>query len=189
MIQRLLLSGIVAMALVSQAIASDPTNALQFKMKTLQGEEVDLAKYEGKVVLMVNVASACGLTKQYKELQAMFEKYQDKGLVIIGFPCNQFGGQEPGSAEEIKKFCESKYNVTFDLMSKIEVNGDKACDLYKYLTSLDIQPKGKGKISWNFEKFLIDRKGNVVGRFDPRTEPNDEKLVSAIESALEAEVK
>ncbi len=109
--------------------------------------------------------------------------------MIIGFPCNQFGGQEPGSAEEIKKFCESKYNVTFDLMSKIEVNGDKACDLYKYLTSLDIQPKGRGRLAGTSKKFLIDRKGNVVGRFDPRTEPNDEKLVSAIESALEAEVK
>lgn len=196
MFPRMLLSGIVAMAIMTQAIASDnnpsdsdPVNALQFKVKDLAGEEVDLKKYEGKVILVVNVASKCGLTKQYAALQAMFEKYQDKGFVVVGFPCNQFLGQEPGSAEEIKKFCDSKYHVTFDLMSKIEVNGEKANDFYKYLTNLETEPIGKGEISWNFEKFLIDRTGKVVARYSPRMVPDDEKIVAAIETALEAEVE
>ena len=160
MFPRMLLSGIVAMAIMTQAIASDndpsdsdPVNALQFKVKDLAGEEVDLKKYEGKVILVVNVASKCGLTKQYAALQAMFEKYQDKGFVVVGFPCNQFLGQEPGSAEEIKKFCDSKYHVTFDLMSKIEVNGEKANDFYKYLTNLEPSQLARGRLAGTLRSF------------------------------------
>lgn len=189
MVQRLLLSGIVAMALVSQVFASDPTNALQFKMKTLDGEEIELSKYAGKVVLFVNVASKCGLTPQYADLQSLYEKYQDKGLVIVGIPCNQFGGQEPGSVADIKQTCEGKYHITFDMLSKVEVNGKGACDLYKYLTGLEAQPVGKGDISWNFEKFVVDRQGQVIGRFSPRTKPADEKMIEVIEKALAEEVK
>ncbi len=162
--------------------------ALDFKMSSLKGEEVDLSSYHGKVILVVNVASKCGLTPQYQGLQSLYEKYSDKGFVVLGFPCNQFGGQEPGSSEEIAKFCQSKYDVTFDMFEKIRVNEDstgKPCDLYAYLTSVDTEPVGKGKISWNFEKFLIDREGNVIARFSPRTAPDAEELVTAIEKALQ----
>ena len=114
----------------------------------------------------------------------MYSKYKDKGFVILGFPCNQFLEQEPGTDPEIKKFCSTEYNVTFPLFSKIEVNGDGAAPIYKYLTSKDVQPKGKGPVSWNFEKFLIDREGNLVNRFEPRTTPDAQELVKAIESEL-----
>ncbi len=159
--------------------------ALDFKMKMLDGKEVDLGKYEGKVVLVVNVASKCGLTPQYEQLQALNEKYVDKGLAIIGFPCNQFGAQEPGTADEIRQFCQANYGVTFDMFAKIDVNGESACPLYKYLTSLDTKPKGEGKISWNFEKFIIGRNGEVVARYEPKTKPDDPTMVKLIEMQLE----
>jgi glutathione peroxidase len=158
--------------------------ALDFKMNSLGGQETDLGKYLGKVVLVVNVASKCGLTPQYEQLQDLHEKYSGKGLAVLGFPCNQFGKQEPGTAEEIQEFCSVNYGVTFDMFAKIDVNGDTACDLYKHLTALDTNPKGPGKISWNFEKFLISRKGNVVARFAPRTAPDDPELVKMIEAEL-----
>lgn len=159
---------------------------LGFEMKTLAGETVSLSKYEGKVVLVVNVASECGLTPQYEQLQALHQKYGEQGLAVVGFPCNQFGGQEPGSAEDIQEFCSANYGVEFDLMSKVKVNGDGACDLYKYLTSLPTEPQGAGDISWNFEKFLIDRSGKVIHRFSPRTSPDDAEITKAIEAALAA---
>jgi glutathione peroxidase len=157
---------------------------LSFKMKSLDGDEVELAKYEGQVVLIVNVASKCGYTGQYEQLQQLHEKYSQQGLAILGFPCNQFLGQEPGSAEEIQAFCRKNYGVTFDLFDKVEVNGENACDLYKLLTSLDTQPKGAGKIGWNFEKFLIDRNGMVVARFGSSTKPDDPAVVAIIEREL-----
>ena len=167
--------------------ANDDAKALQFKMKTLDGKEVSLEKkYLGKVVMFVNVASKCGLTPQYEQLQQLHEKYADKGLAIVGVPCNQFGGQEPGSAKEIQSFCQENYGVKFDMLAKVDVNGDSACDLYKHLTAVDTKPAGKGKISWNFEKFVLDRKGNVVARIKPFTKPNDESIVKIIESALKA---
>ena len=184
MVSRLLLSGVVALAVASSSFAIDPSKALTFKSKSLSGEPVDMAKYAGKVVLIVNVASKCGLTGQYTGLQEIFDKYKDKGLVVLGFPCNQFGKQEPGSAKEISEFCTTKYKVTFDMFEKIDVNGESASDLYKYLTSLDAKPVGKGDISWNFEKFLLDRQGNVIARFNPRTSPTDKELIAAIEKAL-----
>lgn len=167
------------------AAALSSESALNYKMKSIDGAEVDLNDYKGKVVLVVNVASRCGLTGQYKQLQALHEKYADQGLVILGFPCNQFLGQEPGSEEEIKTFCETKYGVTFPMFAKVEVNGKGACDLYKHLTSLELAPVGKGDISWNFEKFLIDREGNPVARFSPRTKPDDAQIVAGIEKALQ----
>jgi len=163
---------------------ADHECALTYKMDSIDGETVDLHDYEGKVVLIVNVASKCGLTPQYAGLQDLYQKYQDKGLVVIGFPCNQFGRQEPGTNAEVKQFCSTKYDVTFPMMSKIEVNGDNAAPLYKYLTSKEVGPADAGPISWNFEKFLIGRDGELVHRFSPRTKPTDPKLVQEIESAL-----
>jgi glutathione peroxidase len=158
--------------------------ALNFTMKSLDGKDIDLSKYQGKVVMIVNVASKCGLTPQYEQLQALHEKYAKQGLAILGFPCNQFRSQEPGTAEEIKEFCRVKYGVAFDMFAKIEVNGDSACGLYKYLTALDTKPVGAGKISWNFEKFILNRKGEVVARFAPRTKPDDPSVIKVIEKEL-----
>ncbi|MGC6443932.1 MAG: glutathione peroxidase [Rubripirellula sp.] len=166
------------------ASADDHECALNFKAKTIDGKTVDLEDYEGKVVLIVNTASRCGLTPQYAGLQQMYEKYQGKGFVVLGFPCNQFGRQEPGTEAEIKQFCSANYNVSFPMFSKIDVNGGEAAPIYKYLTSQDTKPAGKGDISWNFEKFLIDRDGQLVGRYAPRTKPDDADLVKAVEAEL-----
>jgi glutathione peroxidase len=164
--------------------AADDGYVLDHKMKTLSGKEVDLNDYKGKVVMVVNVASKCGLTPQYKELEALNEKYGKEGLAVVGVPCNQFGGQEPGTAAEISEFCTTKYGVKFDMLEKVEVNGDGACALYKELTALDAKPVGSGKISWNFEKFLIGKDGKVVARFSPRTKPDAEEVVKTIEAEL-----
>jgi glutathione peroxidase len=158
--------------------------ALRFKMKSLDGKEVDLRKYAGKVVMIVNVASKCGYTPQYEQMQELHQKYAKKGLAVLGFPCNQFGGQEPGSADAIQKFCRVNYGVTFDMFGKIEVNGKNACDLYRLLTSLDTKPRGAGAIKWNFEKFVIDRDGFVVARFGSGTKPDAAEVVSVVESQL-----
>lgn len=160
--------------------------ALAFKMDSLDGKPVELKKYAGKVVMVVNVASECGLTPQYTDLQEIYAKYKDKGLVVAGFPCNQFGGQEPGTSKDISEFCTKNYGVTFDMFSKVDVNGEKACDLYKYLTTQETKPQGPGKISWNFEKFLIGRDGKVIARFNPRTKPDAPEVIEAIEKALAA---
>ena len=171
--------------LSTMTVADDPENALQFQVKDIDGKPVKLADYEGKVVLIVNTASRCGLTPQYTGLEQLYQQYKDKGFVVLGFPCNQFGLQEPGSNDDIKQFCSTEYNVSFPMFSKIEVNGDGADPLYKHLTAKDVKPVGSGKISWNFEKFLIDREGKVVHRFQPRTVPGDGELVKAIESELD----
>lgn len=175
------LGGVLAVLVSQSAGASD----LDFKVKNLAGKEVDLAKqYQGKVVLIVNVASKCGLTPQYKDLQALYEKHKGRGLCILGFPCNQFLQQEPGSAAEIRQFCTDKYGVTFDLFEKVEVNGAGACELYKYLTALPTKPKGAGDVTWNFEKFLVGRDGKVVARFEPRLSPSDATVLEHIEREL-----
>ncbi len=158
--------------------------ALDFTVKTLDGKEANLAKYRGKVAMVVNVASKCGLTPQYEQLQALHEKYGPKGLAILGFPCNQFGAQEPGTADEIREFCSTRYHVSFQMFSKVDVNGADASPLYKYLTALDTKPKGPGKIDWNFEKFILNRRGEVVARFAPRTRPDDPQIVKVIEAEL-----
>jgi glutathione peroxidase len=158
--------------------------ALNFKMDSLDGKEVDLSRYQGKVVLVVNVASKCGFTPQYEQLQALHLRYGPKGLAVLGFPCNQFKAQEPGTAQEIQEFCRINYGVTFPLFAKIEVNGDGACPLYKHLTSLDTKPKGPGKIDWNFEKFIIGRNGKAVARFAPKTKPDAPEVIKVIEAEL-----
>ena len=163
-----------------------PVSPLDFKLKTIDGKSLDLSQYRGKVVLLVNVASKCGLTPQYEGLQAMYEKYKDKGLVVVGIPANNFNQQEPGTEAQIKEFCESKYKVTFPMTSKISVAGDDQHALYKFLTAEATNPDFAGDIEWNFAKFLVDRNGNVMARFSSRTKPSDEKVAAAVEKALAA---
>jgi len=159
--------------------------ALNFKMKGIDGKDVDLAQYQGKVVLIVNVASKCGYTKQYKGLQAVYENYKDKGFVIVGVPANDFGMQEPGTDAEIVKFCSSKYGVTFPLLAKVStIVGDDKVPLYKYLTSKETDAKFAGEIKWNFTKFLIGRNGEIVSRFDSKVTPESEEVTKAIEDEL-----
>lgn len=172
------------LAVAADAAEKKVSPVLDFEMESLTGKKVDLSKYQGQAVLFVNVASRCGYTPQYEGLQALYEKYKDQGLVVVGVPCNQFGGQEPGTAEEIADFCESKFGVTFPMLAKVDVNGEDACPLYKKLTSLKTEPKEAGPVSWNFEKFLVNRDGEVVGRFGSGVKPMSKKLVAAIESAL-----
>lgn len=158
--------------------------ALNFKMKRLDGKPASLADYQGKVILMVNVASQCGLTPQYEALEGLHEKFSDKGLAILGFPANEFGKQEPGTDDEISTFCKQNYGVKFDMFSKVVVKGEGQCPLYKFLTSKETNPKFAGDIKWNFEKFLIGRNGEVVARFEPKVKPDSEEVVGAIEAEL-----
>jgi glutathione peroxidase len=153
-----------------------------FKVKDINKNEVDLSIYEGKVVLIVNVASKCGYTKQYSGLENIYNKYKDQGLVILGFPCNDFGGQEPGTNEEIKEFCSTKFSVTFPMMDKVTVLGENKTPLFAFLT--DNSVTGTKDIKWNFEKFLINKKGEIVERFVSKDEPEGEKITQAIEALL-----
>ena len=155
-----------------------------FTLKNIDGADCSLSNYEGKVVLIVNVASKCGLTPQYDGLQRLYEEYSGRGLEILGVPCNQFAGQEPGTSEEIKDFCSTNFNVSFPLFSKVEVNGDGADPLYGWMTTLDVGPEEAGDVKWNFGKFLANKEGEIVGRFEPTTEPQAADLIAAIEGAL-----
>jgi glutathione peroxidase len=159
-------------------------NLHDFTLRTIDGDEKQLSDYEGKAVLLVNVASKCGLTPQYDGLQRLHEEYSGRGLAVLGIPCNQFAGQEPGSEAEIKEFCSTQYKVEFPLFSKIEVNGDGADPLYAWLTSQDVAPEGAGDVKWNFGKFLVGKDGELAGRFEPSTEPQSEDLLSAIDALL-----
>ncbi|BCU76487.1 glutathione peroxidase [Luteolibacter sp. LG18] len=178
MLHRIVIPSIVFAA---SAFAADLT-AIPFK--DIQGKETSLKDYNGKVVLVVNVASKCGNTPQYKPLEAMYEKYKEKGLVILGFPCNDFNGQEPGTATEIQEFCKSTYAVTFPLMEKIHVKGPEQHPLYAALTG----PQGAfpGDVKWNFGKFLIGKDGKPIARFEPKTKPDLSDVSEAVEKALEA---
>jgi glutathione peroxidase len=153
-------------------------------LKTLSGKDTKLADLKGKALLVVNVASKCGLTPQYTALEALQKKYADKGFTVVGFPCNQFGGQEPGTAEEIQTFCSMKYGVTFPIMDKVEVNGPGASPVYKTLTQIPDAKGEKGDIQWNFEKFVVSADGTQVTRFRPKTTPDDPAVIAAIENAL-----
>ena len=155
------------------------------KVSTIDGEAITMGKYKGKVLLIVNTASKCGFTRQYDGLQKLYAEYKDKGLVILGFPSNDFMRQEPGSDSEISNFCRVNYGVEFPMFAKIKVKGDDQHILYKWLTSEKTNPDHAGKISWNFNKFLISREGKVLNRFGSRTEPQDPELVKALEAALE----
>jgi glutathione peroxidase len=155
-----------------------------FAMRTIDGGEQRLSDYRGKAVLVVNVASKCGLTPHYGGLQRIYQEYRDDGLVVLGFPCNQFGGQEPGSDAEVKQFCTTRYAVDFPMFSKIEVNGAGRAPLYAWLTSEPTQPDGPGDIAWNFAKLLVGKDGRLRARFGPQTEPDGNEIRNAIAEAL-----
>lgn len=152
-----------------------------FKVKDIDGKDFDLSSLKGKKVLVVNVASKCGLTPQYDKLQDLYEKYKDKNFVVIGFPANNFNGQEPGTNEEIKTFCTLKYNVSFPMMSKIDVVGDKKAPLYKWLTEKSQNGKMDAEVQWNFQKFMIDENGQLVDFAAPREDPFCDKIINWIE--------
>src|SRR6202142_4520969 len=154
-----------------------------FTLNSIDGKPAPRADYKGKVVLVVNVASQCGYTPQYTALESIYEKYKDQGFVILGFPANNFGAQEPGTNEEIKTFCSRKYNVTFPMYGKVSVKGDDQTPLYQYLTK-QTGPSIAGDIKWNFTKFLVDRNGNVVERFESAVTPDSKEVVSAVEKQL-----
>ncbi len=158
-----------------------------FVVKDIDGNDVKLEQFKGKVMLIVNVASKCGFTPQYEGLQKIYMQYKDKGLVVLGFPANNFMNQEPGTNEQIKQFCSLNYNVTFPMFSKISVKGKDIAPLYQYLTSKETNPQFAGEISWNFNKFLVDRSGKIIARFGSRTKPESEELIQAIEKALAIE--
>jgi glutathione peroxidase len=168
------------------ANAFSASSVHDFTLAALDGKETPLANFKGKVMLLVNVASQCGFTPQYEGLQALYTKYKDQGLIIAGFPANNFGGQEPGTNEEIGAFCRSKFGVTFPLFSKISVKGRAQAPLYKFLTDSLAHPKTGGEIQWNFTKFLVDRNGKVIARFEPDVEPLSKELESAVAAALKA---
>jgi glutathione peroxidase len=176
-----LFAGILAAMTTTFAAA----NLQEIPLQDIDGKATSLKAYNGKVVLLVNVASRCGYTKQYKGLEALYQKYKDRGLVVVGVPSNDFGAQEPGSAEEIKQFCSTTYNVTFPLMSKVHVKGSEQHPLYAALTSKDAP--FPGDVAWNFGKFLIGRDGKVVARFDSAVTPESQELTSAVEKALAAQ--
>lgn len=161
-------------------------NLHEFSVTTIDGQTLNLGDYAGQAVLLVNVASECGLTPQYAGLEELQKNYSDAGLVVLGLPCNQFGSQEPGIEAQIKAFCETNYQITFPMTAKLEVNGDGADPLYKWLTGSE--SPFPGDITWNFEKFIIDRDGLISARFDPKTDPADPALKEAIAAALATEL-
>lgn len=160
-----------------------PNSIYEFKAENIDGQEVSLEEYKGKTLLIVNVASKCGYTPQYEGLQALYESYKDEDFVILGFPANNFKGQEPGTDEEIKQFCTLEYGVEFPMFSKVSVKGDDQAELFTYLTSLE-NPDFKGDIKWNFEKFLVSKEGKLLRRFRSNVKPQSKELVSAIKSDL-----
>ncbi len=176
-----MLSLLVALSFLGLAVTARAESPLSGTMKSLDGQDVDLASYQGKVVMVVNVASRCGATPQYAGLQSLYEKYRDQGFVILGFPANDFGAQEPGSDAQIKEFCSSKYDVNFPMFSKITVKGAGKPKLYQVLTE---SADPAGEIGWNFEKFLIGKDGQIVARFKTRVTPDDPTVVATIEAEL-----
>jgi len=155
-----------------------------YTLNSIEGQPAPFTAYKGKVLMVVNVASRCGYTPQYSALESVYEKYKDRGFVIVGVPANNFGAQEPGTDAEIKTFCTRKYNVQFPMMSKVSVKGSDTNPLYQYLTDSTLHPQTGGEIKWNFTKFLVDRKGNIAARFEPEVTPDSPQVVSAIEKAL-----
>ena len=189
---RIIATRTIGLGLVAALLAAGParpeavsSQVLDFRMRSLQGPERDLAEYRGDVVLIVNVASRCGLTPQYRGLQQLFDRYRERGFVVLGFPANDFRGQEPGTDTEIREFCKANYGVSFPMFSKIRVTGDELHPLYARLTAQP-EPIG-GAVEWNFQKYLVDRSGRVVARFAPRVEPLDAALVAQLETLLSAQ--
>lgn len=172
---------LIALAWTKEASVEQQPKLYSFTMKTIDGKDKSLSDYKGKVLLIVNVASKCGYTPQYKDLEALYEKYKDRGFMILGFPANNFLWQEPGTNEEIKKFCTTNYGVTFDMFSKISVKGKDQDPLYKYLTE---ESPVTGNVKWNFQKYLVDRNGNVVAKYQPDTKPLEQEVTAKIEELL-----
>jgi glutathione peroxidase len=167
------------------AAAGPAKSVLDFSMKSIDGQDTPLRQFQGKVLLLVNTASKCGFTPQFKALEEVYKRYKDRGLLILGFPANNFLGQEPGTDQQIKEFCLINYGVSFPMFSKISVSGKDIHPLYKFLVDKETDPQFAGKIPWNFTKFLADRKGEVVARFEPRRVPDDPLVIAAIEKALQ----
>jgi glutathione peroxidase len=169
---------------MAQKAAPSPSGVLGFTMKDIDGNDVPLSRYKGDVVMIVNVASRCGHTPQYKGLEQLYRTYRDKGFMILGFPANNFLGQEPGTDAQIKEFCTTKYDVTFDMFSKISVKGDDKHPLYRFLTSEVENPGFGGEVKWNFSKYLVNREGRVIAKFAPGVKPLSDEVVQAVEAAL-----
>src|ERR1700744_4832475 len=172
------------LCIAAVALAVPTKSVYSFTLQSIEGQPVSLRSYHGKVLMLVNVASKCGFTPQYAGLESLYEKYKDKGFVIVGVPANNFAQQEPGTNEEIKKFCSGKYNVTFPMMAKVSMLGDDQTPLYTYLTAKDTDPDHAGDIKWNFTKFLVGRDGKIVARFEPATKPDSPEVAAAVEAAL-----
>ena len=170
--------------LLGASVMAADKNVYEFTLNSINGQTAPLAAYKGKVVMLVNVASRCGFTPQYSALETVYEKYKDRGFVIIGIPANNFGAQEPGSNQEIKTFCSTKYHVSFPMMSKVSVKGDDKTPLYQFLTDKSANPQTGGDIQWNFTKFLIGPNGRVITRFEPDVTPDAPQVTAAIEKAL-----
>jgi glutathione peroxidase len=179
-----LVPAMICLVFFAAAVIGTEKNVFDYALNTIDGQPAPLSAYRGKVVMLVNVASRCGFTPQYTALEAIYEKYKDRGFVIVGIPANNFGAQEPGTNQEIKTFCQSKYNVTFPMMSKVSVKGDDKTPLYQYLTDKSANPKTGGDIQWNFTKFLVGPEGQIIARFEPKVTPDSPEVTGAIESAL-----
>jgi glutathione peroxidase len=175
---------ILCLTLAGTALAAPAPSVYNYTLKSIDGQPTSLAQFHGKVLFLVNVASSCGYTPQYKALEAIYEKYKDRGLVIVGIPANNFANQESGTDAEIKTFCSKKYNVTFPMMSKVSVLGADKTPLYQFLTDKSVNPQIGGDIQWNFTKFIFDRNGKPVARFEPAITPDSPQVIAAIESAL-----
>jgi len=175
---------ILSVCVATALMGAQAHSIYDFTMKSIDGQQVSLKDYSGKVVMVVNVASKCGFTHQYAGLEKLYEKNKDRGFVIIGVPANNFAQQEPGTNEEIKKFCSNKYNVTFPMMSKVSVLGEDETPLYRFLTDKSANPQVGGDIKWNFTKFLFDRNGKPVARFEPAVTPDSAEVQTAVESTL-----
>src|ERR1700749_179281 len=173
-------------ALLGTSLMAADKTIYDFTLNSIDGQTTPLSTFRGKVALLVNVASRCGYTPQYAALESVYEKYKDRGFVIIGFPANNFGAQEPGSNQEIKTFCTAKYHVSFPMMAKVSVKGSDITPLYQFLTDKNAHPQTGGEIGWNFTKFLVGPDGKVIARFDSTVEPDSTQVTSAIEKALES---
>ena len=174
----------VLLALLGMTVMAAEKTVYDFNLNSIDGQPTALSTFRGKVMLIVNVASRCGYTPQYSGLEALYEKYKDRGFVIVGIPANNFGAQEPGTNQEIKTFCTAKYHVTFPMMAKVSVKGSDITPLYAFLTDRSTHPSTGGEIGWNFTKFLVGPDGKVLGRFDSAVEPDSKELISAVEKAL-----
>jgi glutathione peroxidase len=166
------------------ALVAADKNVFDFTLNSIDGQPTPLASFNGKLVMLVNVASRCGFTSQYSALESIYEKYKDRGFVIVGIPANNFGKQEPGTNQEIRTFCTTKYKVSFPMMSKVSVKGDDITPLYQFLTDKSASPKTGGEIQWNFTKFLVGPDGRIITRFEPEVTPDSPEVIAAIEKAL-----